>query len=168
MHLYVLVCLDYSTFVTRLTQRKMTQREKEGHKWLILCLFVLNPSLFFIATQCLKLCCCLVDTGMELVGPAQRTIAGIVIELFWSVGLFIILLLAYLIRDWHYLQIAVSCLNIPFVAHFLWGLVCFPSSSSPYVFPLLPPFPSLPLLSPAPIRHHNKNNRFKPCNWLGE
>ena len=56
---------------------------------------------------------------MELVGPAQRTIAGIVIELFWAVGLFIILVLAYLIRDWHYLQIAVSCFNIPFVLYFL-------------------------------------------------
>ncbi|XP_070190409.1 organic cation transporter protein-like isoform X4 [Littorina saxatilis] len=56
--------------------------------------------------------------GMELVGPDQRTIAGIVIELFWALGLFIILFLAYLIRNWHHLQIAVSCFNLFFVGHF--------------------------------------------------
>jgi len=56
---------------------------------------------------------------MELVGPEQRTIAGIVIEMFWALGLFIILLLAYLIRHWMYLQIAVSCFNLLFIGHFL-------------------------------------------------
>ncbi|KAK7503120.1 hypothetical protein BaRGS_00005746 [Batillaria attramentaria] len=38
--------------------------------------------------------------GMELVGPEQRTLAGIVIQLFWALGLFVILLLAYLLRNW--------------------------------------------------------------------
>nr|KAG5711002.1 hypothetical protein BaRGS_013736 [Batillaria attramentaria] len=56
--------------------------------------------------------------GMELVGPEQRTIAGIVIELFWATGLFIILLLAYLLRDWHHLQLAVSLFNVLFIPYF--------------------------------------------------
>ncbi|XP_076466934.1 organic cation transporter protein-like isoform X2 [Babylonia areolata] len=56
--------------------------------------------------------------GMELVGPAQRTIAGIVIELFWALGLFIILFLAYFLTNWHHLQICVSCFNILFIPHF--------------------------------------------------
>ncbi|KAL8575563.1 hypothetical protein ACOMHN_059627 [Nucella lapillus] len=56
--------------------------------------------------------------GMELVGPDHRTIAGIVIELFWALGLFIILFLAYFLRDWHHLQIAVSCFNLLYIPYF--------------------------------------------------
>ncbi|KAL8606762.1 hypothetical protein ACOMHN_049591 [Nucella lapillus] len=56
--------------------------------------------------------------GMELVGPAQRTIAGIVIQLMWALGLFILLFLSYFIRHWRYLQIAVSCVNLFFIVHY--------------------------------------------------
>ncbi|XP_025098000.1 organic cation transporter protein-like [Pomacea canaliculata] len=49
---------------------------------------------------------------MELVGPTHRTLAGIVIEIFWAVGLFIVVLLAYFFRQWNHLQLAVSAVNV--------------------------------------------------------
>ncbi|RUS86172.1 hypothetical protein EGW08_006066 [Elysia chlorotica] len=50
--------------------------------------------------------------GMELVGPSKRRIAGIVIEMFWCIGLFIETGIAYGIRDWSYFQITISMFNI--------------------------------------------------------
>ncbi|XP_078309925.1 organic cation transporter protein-like isoform X2 [Crassostrea virginica] len=55
---------------------------------------------------------------MELVGPSYRMIAGIALELFWACGAIVLALLAYLIRDWRYLNLAVSLpalLFIPYV-----------------------------------------------------
>ncbi|XP_067674871.1 organic cation transporter protein-like [Haliotis asinina] len=46
--------------------------------------------------------------GMEFVGPSKRVIAGMVIDLFWCLGLFILGTAAYFLRDWKYLQLAVS------------------------------------------------------------
>ncbi|XP_041351234.1 organic cation transporter protein-like [Gigantopelta aegis] len=46
--------------------------------------------------------------GMELVGPSKRTFAGIVIEIFWCLGLFTVGGVAYALRDWHHLQLACS------------------------------------------------------------
>ncbi|KAK3098544.1 hypothetical protein FSP39_020489 [Pinctada imbricata] len=46
--------------------------------------------------------------SMELVGPSKRMWAGILIELFWAFGCMLLALLAYLIRDWRYLNLAVS------------------------------------------------------------
>ncbi|XP_052820404.1 organic cation transporter protein-like [Mya arenaria] len=37
--------------------------------------------------------------AMELVGPSYRVAAGIIVELFWCVGLFILCLLAYFVRS---------------------------------------------------------------------
>lgn len=44
----------------------------------------------------------------ELFPAARRTIAGVAIENFWAVGMMIMPLLAYLIRDWHYLQVVLT------------------------------------------------------------
>ncbi|BFZ09185.1 hypothetical protein BsWGS_12224 [Bradybaena similaris] len=46
--------------------------------------------------------------GMELVAPSKRKVAGIVIEIFWTAGLFIETGIAYGLRTWNYLQIALS------------------------------------------------------------
>ncbi|GFR97716.1 organic cation transporter protein [Elysia marginata] len=50
--------------------------------------------------------------GMELVGPSQRRVANIVIEMFWCVGLFMVTGIAYLLRDWRYFQIKISSFSI--------------------------------------------------------
>ncbi|XP_048240127.1 organic cation transporter protein-like [Haliotis rufescens] len=57
---------------------------------------------------------------MELVGPSKRTLAGIINKLFWCLGLFMVGGLAYLIPDWHHLQLAISA---PVVL--LFGFYCF-------------------------------------------
>ncbi|KAK3778755.1 hypothetical protein RRG08_013026 [Elysia crispata] len=46
--------------------------------------------------------------GMELVGAKKRRYAGVVVHLFWCLGLFIETGLAYGIRDWKYLQITIT------------------------------------------------------------
>ncbi|XP_055954670.1 organic cation transporter protein-like [Patella vulgata] len=45
---------------------------------------------------------------MELVGPSKRKYAGNIIMLAWVIGLFILGLLAYFIRDWKNLTLATS------------------------------------------------------------
>ena len=61
-------------------------------------------------------------SGMELVGTTKRTFAGIVIEMFWCGGLFILGGVAYFLRDWHYLQLACSVPTV-LLFSFYW-LVC--------------------------------------------
>uniref|UniRef100_A0A0B7BP68 Major facilitator superfamily (MFS) profile domain-containing protein n=1 Tax=Arion vulgaris TaxID=1028688 RepID=A0A0B7BP68_9EUPU len=46
--------------------------------------------------------------GVELVGPRKRTITGIVIEIFWVFGMFIQAGVAYGLRNWSHLQMALS------------------------------------------------------------
>ena len=46
--------------------------------------------------------------GMEVVGPSKRSWAGLVIEFLWCAGEFLLVLIAYFIRNWRYLEIAVS------------------------------------------------------------
>ena len=57
---------------------------------------------------------------MELVGPSYRMIAGIALELFWACGAIVLALLAYLIRDWRYLNLAVSLPALLFIPYVWW------------------------------------------------
>ncbi|GFR97709.1 organic cation transporter protein [Elysia marginata] len=56
---------------------------------------------------------------MEIVGPSKRRIAGIVIEMFWCIGLFIETGIAYSLRDWSHFQITISMFNIVIVVIFI-------------------------------------------------
>ena len=62
-------------------------------------------------------------TGMEVVGPSKRAWAGILIEFFWCLGEFLLLLLAYFIRDWRHLEIALSVPSI-FLLAYWWSVLC--------------------------------------------
>ena len=44
----------------------------------------------------------------ELFPAVYRTVAGTALELFWAAAWMFLALLAYLIRDWRYLQLAVT------------------------------------------------------------
>ncbi|XP_071963436.1 organic cation transporter protein-like [Antedon mediterranea] len=48
----------------------------------------------------------------EIVGPSKRTFVGIVLNFYVALGIMICGLLAYLIRDWRWLQVAISVPNI--------------------------------------------------------
>ena len=64
---------------------------------------------------------CVFNPGMEGVGASRRTLAGICILFFWCLGAFYLCLFAYFIRDWRYLEIALS---VPGVLIFLlWWFV---------------------------------------------
>jgi len=48
----------------------------------------------------------------ELFAAKNRTFAGIMIENFWSIATCLFSLLAYLIRDWVYLQLLISLFGL--------------------------------------------------------
>ena len=49
---------------------------------------------------------------MEIVGPSKRTFAGMAIEFVWCAGEALLLLMAYFVRNWRYLEIALSVPSI--------------------------------------------------------
>ena len=49
---------------------------------------------------------CVVD--LEIVGPGKKMIAGTALQLFWGVGMLILVGAAYLLRDWRHLNIAMT------------------------------------------------------------
>ncbi|KAK7108509.1 organic cation transporter protein-like isoform X2 [Littorina saxatilis] len=59
--------------------------------------------------------------GMEIVGPSKRTFAGMAIEYIWVAGELLLLLCAYFIRNWRYLEIAVSVPSVGLL--FYWWLI---------------------------------------------
>ncbi|CAK1543406.1 unnamed protein product [Leptosia nina] len=56
--------------------------------------------------------------ALELMPPAQRTNAGIVVGMLFATGMCLLAFLAYLLRDWYYISLATS---IPFIL--LYGFV---------------------------------------------
>ncbi|XP_071114533.1 organic cation transporter protein-like [Haliotis cracherodii] len=59
--------------------------------------------------------------GLEMVGPSKRVIAGVGVQLFWSVGIFLLVAIAYAIRNWKTLQLVIS---VPSVLMFgFWWLI---------------------------------------------
>lgn len=52
-----------------------------------------------------------------MVGPSKRVWAGIVIEYFFALGIVLLAGIAFLIRNWQYLQIAVSAPSALFLVY---------------------------------------------------
>ncbi|XP_052244562.1 organic cation transporter protein-like [Dreissena polymorpha] len=57
--------------------------------------------------------------GLELVGPSYRVAAGMLINFFWSVGLYVLCLTAFLVRSYFPLQLALACPTVILVLH-IW------------------------------------------------
>lgn len=51
---------------------------------------------------------CLPLPGMEWVDIQHRTFTGILTSIFWSIGNMVLALVAYLVREWHWLLVAVT------------------------------------------------------------
>ncbi|XP_052244559.1 organic cation transporter protein-like isoform X1 [Dreissena polymorpha] len=59
--------------------------------------------------------------GLELVGPSYRVAAGIIINFFWCFGLYALCLIAFLVRSWYPLQLALACPSVILILH-IWLL----------------------------------------------
>uniref|UniRef100_A0A8B9EYW9 Solute carrier family 22 member 7 n=1 Tax=Amazona collaria TaxID=241587 RepID=A0A8B9EYW9_9PSIT len=51
---------------------------------------------------------CLPLAGMEWVDIQHRTFSGILTSIFWSIGNMLLAMVAYLVREWHWLLVAVT------------------------------------------------------------
>lgn len=74
-------------------------------------LIILTLGIFVIA----------VVIGVELVGPKKRKIASVFTGIFFSLGQMVLGLLAYFIRDYQYLQLAIAVPALIFLSY--WWLV---------------------------------------------
>ena len=57
--------------------------------------------------------------AMELFGAHHRSYVGAILEVFWGFGVMTVPLLAYLIPNWRYLQLAITLPSIVALAYFL-------------------------------------------------
>lgn len=57
---------------------------------------------------CVPAECCLPLAGMEWVDIQHRTFSGILTSIFWSIGNMLLAMVAYLVREWHWLLVAVT------------------------------------------------------------
>ena len=60
---------------------------------------------------------CVVD--LEIVGPGKKMIAGTIFQLFWGVGMLILVGAAYLLRDWRHLNLAMTVPTFLFLTY-IW------------------------------------------------
>jgi hypothetical protein len=56
--------------------------------------------------------------GVEMTGPARRELSGMIIEFFWSIGMVVIVLIAYFLHDWRHLQLTVSLPGLVFAVYY--------------------------------------------------
>lgn len=62
---------------------------------------------------------CMRSTGAEWSGPKQRMLAAIITDYFFGFGYILLAGVAYLIRDWRKLQLAISAPGFLFI-FYIW------------------------------------------------
>ena len=55
---------------------------------------------------------------MELIGPKYRLVAGICIQYFFAIGYVLLTGIAYLAREWKYIEIAMSAPSFLFLTYY--------------------------------------------------
>lgn len=73
----------------------------------------------------------------ELVGVEYRRPVAVFFQMFFSIGILILPLLAYFISNWRWLQVAITAPYLCFLVYYWWGSVysyCFKVSESQMVF----------------------------------
>ena len=58
-------------------------------------------------------------SATEMVGKSQRANAGIMIEYFYSIGYMSMALIAWQLRDWHTIELAISISPVIFLSYYL-------------------------------------------------
>jgi OCT family organic cation transporter-like MFS transporter 4/5 len=61
----------------------------------------------------------ILSLGVELVGPGKRLFAGVVNEIFFAVGLVLLAGVAFGLRDWFWIELALSIPTVVFIS-FWW------------------------------------------------
>ena len=56
-------------------------------------------------------------SGMELIGPKYRMVAGIVIHYFFAIGYVLVTGIAYAFKEWKYLEIDMSAPSFVFLIY---------------------------------------------------
>lgn len=65
---------------------------------------------------------CLPLAGMEWVDIEHRTFSGVLTSIFWSIGNMLLALTAYLVREWHWLLVAVTGPCLLSIIYLWWVL----------------------------------------------
>ena len=60
--------------------------------------------------------------GTELVGPSYRLYAGFLVQSAYSIGFMTLAIIAYLIRDWRYIELAITLPVVLFVPYY-WYVI---------------------------------------------
>lgn len=60
------------------------------------------------------------NAGTEWTGSKQRMLAGIITDYFFGFGYILLAGVAYLIRDWRKLQLAISAPGFLFIVYIWW------------------------------------------------
>jgi hypothetical protein len=60
---------------------------------------------------------------VELTGPGKRVLTGQLIELCFTAGIVIVGGLAYFVRNWQYLQLAISLPGLLFISYYWFAYV---------------------------------------------
>ena len=86
------------------------------------CLKRLVPRLrlrLFSSLLCLMLGVLFSFPATEMVGKSQRANAGLIIEYFYTIGYMSMALIAWRLRDWHTIELAISIPPVIFLAYYL-------------------------------------------------
>lgn len=71
-----------------------------------------------IFTDSILLTFSIIFSALEMVGPQKRLVAGVGCQLFFTSGYIMTAGFAYYIRDWRYLQIALTVPSIAFLLYY--------------------------------------------------
>ena len=62
-------------------------------------------------------------SGLEFMGPSERTFAGSMMMLLWLIGPFLVGGVSYIVSDWRWIQV-LSAAPFIFCMAFWWSVVC--------------------------------------------
>ena len=67
---------------------------------------------------------------MEMVGPRKRLYAGIVTNYFFAFGIILLGLIAYVLKDWFWIELCLSVPTVFYLSYWWWVSI---SYGDPYV-----------------------------------